>query len=363
MLMHWTQQKYTYNKPFFERFILMPQPQTIPIELFTPLLLHADPVVQRQSAQIFFISYGEEGLRQFQARIRQGDVDERRQVREALDCLARHIPARIATYVPFAGLQIDCLGIMRVWADGAPLLPQLGERDQGRAGAHKLRTVLAVLFEAGGRGITREALAEAVWGRTSEASGLARTLTSLRKLISTTGGEELAEAVLMLSDSRCLLHPDYVRSDVAHFERLCTLAAETEEREGLAAAAGLYAQALELYRGPYMADVPTTWGALIERRSLLVGDYLNMSERLAEHNYTQGRFHACEQLCTQALAEDGAADDLTVWLLRAHAQIGHYAELEHAYQRYLRAARITPDAAHDPVVQAYGAIQRERMVG
>lgn len=341
----------------------MAQNPAILIDMFIPLLIHSDPLVQRQSARLVYSSHGSEAAQQLQARLRQGDAVERQRVRAALDCLRRYVPQGALAQPVFPGLEINCLGVLQIWANGVPLLPQLHEQDRSRAGTHKVRAVLAILFEAGTRGVTREMLAEAVWGREPEASGLARVLTSLRSLITEAGGEALTEAVLLISDNRLLLHPDHVRSDVASFARLCTLAAEIEGREGLAAAAELYVQALALYRGPYMADVPTTWGALIERRSMLSGDFLNLSERLAEHYFTQGRFHACEQICSHALAEDLSADDLTVWLLRAHAQIGHYAEVEHAYQRYLRIARVRPDSASDPVVRAYGELRQVRVVG
>ncbi|MGQ9926471.1 MAG: AfsR/SARP family transcriptional regulator [Chloroflexaceae bacterium] len=270
-----------------------------------------------------------------------------------------------AASAPLPGLpvQVACLGVLRVRVVGVPILAQVAGHDRGRAGSHKLRAVLAGLIHAGGRGISREALMAAVWGQGAAAPGLTRTLGSLRTLIVEAGGEELADAILLVDEERCLLHPDYVQSDAAIFERLCTLAAELEEQEGLAAAAPLYAQALELYRGPYMADVSNAWSALIERRRLLAGDFLNLVERLAEHAFNQRRYHQCVHLCDLALTEDPAADDLTIWLLRAYAGLGHYADLEHAFQHYLRAARVDPHADNDLVVQVYARLRQERMVG
>lgn len=333
------------------------------VDLFIPLLLHEDPQVQRRSATILYAGYGEEAERRLRVLLTQADLAGRRQARVALEALARHTAHGAPEPPVFPGLQVACLGVLRVWVGGVPLLTHLAERDRGRAGSHKVRAVMAALVHAGERGITREALSEAIWGREDGSSGLARTLTSLRTLIVEAGGEELAEEALILGEDRCLLHPDYVRSDADTFERLCDLAADLEETEGLATAAELYSQALALYRGPYMADVPGAWGALLERRSLLAGDYLNMVERLAEHTYMQGRYHECARLCNLALAEDTAADDLTTWLLQAYAGLGHHAELEHAYQSYLRAARISPASTRDPVVRTYYALKHARSVG
>jgi len=333
------------------------------IDLFVPLLLHDDPRVQQQSAVILYSSYGDDAMQRLRTMLARGDAEERQRARVAQQVLARHVPRADAGPLPGSGLQVACLGVLRVWVEGTPILVQMAERDRGRAGSHKLRAVLAALIHAGGRGISREALVATIWGQASGASGLTRSLSSLRALIVEAGGEELADAALVIDEDRCLLHPDYVQSDVETFQRLCTLAVQIEEQEGLATAAPLYAQALELYRGPYMADVSGAWSALIERRNLLAGDFLNLVERLAEHAFTERRYHECVRLCDLALAEDPAADDLTVWLLRAYAGLGYTAELEHAFQHYLRAARIDPRAANDPVVRVYTQLRRERAVG
>ena len=333
------------------------------IDLFVPLLLHDDPQVQRQSAVLLYSSYGDEAVQRLRTLMAQGDARERQRARLAHEVLARHVSRATAGPLPGLAVQVACLGVLRVWVAGVPILAEVAERDRGRAGSHKLRAVLAGLIHAGGRGISREALMAAVWGQGAAAHGLMRTLGSLRALIVEAGGEELADAVLLVDEDRCLLHPDHVQSDAAIFERLCVLAAELEQQEGLAAAAPLYAQALELYRGPYMADVSGAWSALIERRNLLAGDFLNLVERLAAHAFNERRYHECARLCDLALAEDPAADDLTVWLLRAYAGLGHYAELEHAFQHYLRAARVDPRAGNDPVVRVYARLRQERAVG
>lgn len=211
------------------------------IDLFVPLLLHNDPQVQRQSAMLLYSSYGEEAAQRLRSLLARGDGEERQRVRRAQEVLARYVPRADLEPLPRPEVQAACLGVLRVWVAGAPILAQVAERDRGRAGSHKLRAVLAALIHVGERGISREALMATVWGQESAASGLTRTLSSLRALIVEAGGEELADAVLVIGEDRCLLHPDLVWTDVETFERLCALAAELEEREGLAAAAPLYA--------------------------------------------------------------------------------------------------------------------------
>jgi hypothetical protein len=62
---------------------------------------------------------------------------------------------------------------------------------------------------------------------------------------------------------------------------------------------------------------------------------------------------------------DAAADEIIVWLMRAYAQEGRLAELEHVYRRYARALRIDLDDLvdrQDPVVQVYQSLGRSRIM-
>ena len=70
-------------------------------------------------------------------------------------------------------------------------------------------------------------------------------------------------------------------------------------------------------------------------------------------------------ICTAALDTDDAADEIIVWLMRAYAQEGRMAELEHIYRRYARALRIDLDDLidhQDPVVQVYQSLGKSRMM-
>ena len=206
---------------------------------------------------------------------------------------------------------------------------------------------------------------EAVWATEVGAASLSRTLAALKHTLEHVADAEIAQRLLIVADDHCTLTPDMYQLDVDLFEQVYDLAVHVEDAEGLEAAAPLYAQALDLYGGPYLADIGrASWAQ--ERRDLLASHFINGCERLAENAYAEGRYRQCLELCRVALDADMAADEVTVWVLRAYAALGRSAELEQAYAAYLRAVRLDPhsDEAHDDVVvEAYEQLAEMRVAG
>ncbi|MBC8078385.1 MAG: hypothetical protein H7Y32_20065, partial [Chloroflexales bacterium] len=234
-----------------------------------------------------------------------------------------------------------------------------------KAGWQKVRRAFAYLVHCGRRGATRRTLMEAVWGSELGQSSLPRTLAALQQTLVHVAGDELAARLLTITDDHCMLNPDLYRSDVELFQNTYALATHTEATTGLKAAAPLYAQALDLYGGPYLADIGrTSWAQ--ERRDLLANHYTNGCVRLAEHAFDAERYHQCVELCQQALDANMAADQVTLWLLRAYAALGRTAEFTHAYAAYLRAVHRAPfdaNGRNDPVVAEYELLAKARAVG
>lgn len=338
----------------------------VPLRLYLPLMGHAEPAVRRQAALILYTSYGPGIIAVIRALLKSPEPELREQARQALRTAGEFAGLAAATG-PAESLALQCLGSLRVAVNGRPMQPHdWAQTEGGRAGGQKVRATFAYLVHCGARGTSREALAEAVWGGDASPSSVARTLTTLRQALAAAGADEAVEATLTISDERCLLNPEGYHSDVEVFERGCDLAWAVEEDEGLAAAAPLYAQALELYGGPYMADLPRGSGWMLERRETLAGSFFIASERLAEHHFAQGQYDECVRRCQLALDDDAAADDLTVWLLRAYDRLGHRAELEHAFRRYTRAAGLsaTPwQTLEDSVAATYRQLANDRAVG
>lgn len=332
------------------------------MRLYLPLLAHSDSEVRRQTALVVQTAYDGKAGAHIRLLSRDDDPVVRRQARAALEALSA-LGQVHETPVLYDSIGVECLGAFGVHIGGLKLQVQdWGRYDSGRAGAQKLQSVFAYLVHVGGRGATREAIISAVWANSANVSILARTLTSLRKLITDIGSNNLIDALIIDTD-RCMLRPDFVHNSADQFERAFTLADQTEQQAGLEAAAPLYSYALHMYGGPYMSDVVRGSGWMLERRELLTGHFVNAAERLAEYAFMQQRYKECVQVCSLALAEEPDADDVTIWLLRAYRELNQHIDLELAYKRYLRAAGITPRSApvsSDWVMAAYESLRCER---
>ena len=332
----------------------------LPLRLYLPLLTHADAAVRRQSGLLLRNSGGAGVVLQLRRLLKSPEPELREQARQALQALGELSDIE-GWPAEAAGIVVRCLGSMQVALDGVALGPSnWAQAEGGRAGGQKVRAVFAYLVHCGGRGSTRESLGEAVWGGGASSVSIARTLTTMRQALIAVGGEDLVNTALVIGQERCTLVPDAYTSDVELFEQVYAQAWQSEERLGLGAAAELYAQALDLYGGPYLSDIARGSGWMEERRAALAGDFVIATERLAEWLYGQGRYAECIRRCQQALDDTPAAEEAAVWLLRAYGQLDRRAELEQCYRRYLRAAHLDPgsdDAASDAVVQEYEALR------
>lgn len=326
------------------------------VRLYLPLLAHAQADVRRQASMVLLCTYGTQARAYIQPLLRDTNGEIREQARQALETLAQ-IDGQPAPAVSPSEMHIRCLGSFQVSVAGRVLtLENWADNSSAKAGWQRVRSVFAYLVHCGRRGTTRQSLTEAIWGSEGGPTSLARTLTALRQTLVHIGGEELVQAALTITDDYCMLNPDLYRTDLQLFDNTFELAVQTEEREGLGAAASLYQQTIDLYGGPYMADVGR--GNWVQgRRDLFASHFINASERLAEYAFTQGQYRQCVSLCLQALDADMAADEVTVWLLRAYDALGRVAEQRQAYHAYLRAARIdvrSEGEQHDLVVREYG---------
>jgi DNA-binding SARP family transcriptional activator len=330
--------------------------------LYLPLLADPQPLVRRQACLIMLGTYGERALTYLRRLIDDGDAQVREDARLALLSVAEITDSAIKLH-SFRGMHVECLGCLRIYIGNDEVqLQDWAQAEAGRAGWQKVQGALAYLIHCGRRGASREALGAAVWGGAFSASSLARTLTSLRQALSKPdGGAAFVERAVVFDGDHCMLDPHYYHTDVQFFESAFNMATLIEEEQGLDKAAPLYTHAVQLYSGPYMAGVlhGSGWSRL--RRDHLANSFMIAAERLAEHTCTRRQYKQCLSVCSIAIDADPTADEVVVWLLRAYAQAESYAELEHAYQSYLRAARLDAHSAEgqqDPVVRVYQSLGR-----
>jgi DNA-binding SARP family transcriptional activator len=333
--------------------------------LYLPLLSHAQPLVRRQACMILLGTYGDRALTYVRRLIDDSDPQVRQSARLALLAVAEITDLGI-TFKPFRGMYMQCLGRMRVYIDNHEIQAHdWAQADHGRAGWQKVQGVFAYLIHSGRRGATREAIGTAVWGGPFSPNSLSRTFTTLRQTLMKTCGPTFVEQVLMITDDYCMLDPAYYHTDMQLYEHTFDAAVRMEQESGLELAVPIYRQAMHLYGGPYMADVPRGSGWSQHRRDHLMNSFMIAAERVAEYTYSQRQYKHCIAICTAALDTDDAADEIIVWLMRAYAQEGRQAELEQLYRRYARALRIDLDDLvdhQDPVVQVYQSLGKSRMM-
>lgn len=330
--------------------------------LYLPLLTHEQPAIRQQAAVILLTTYGNHALTYLRRLTEDPSLATRQEARLALLTLAdlNGDSIKIANY---HNLYIECLGRTCVYIGNYTMRAQdWMQADAGRAGWQKVLAVLAYLVHCGRRGTSRATLGAAVWGNTPSASSVSRTLTALQQAL----GRYTAEIgnldqVLLITNDYCVLDPQYYQCDAQIFARTYELAMHCENEQGLEYAAPLYTQALKLYSGTYMADIPRGSEWFLQRREHLMNSFILASERLAEYYYTNGQYRRCIDVCLPILELDDPADDVIVWLLRAYAQEKRIPELRQTYRRYLQSTVFDQEEAvnqQDMVVQEYQRLLR-----
>jgi DNA-binding SARP family transcriptional activator len=134
-----------------------------------------------------------------------------------------------------------------------PLEVRAGDNWTG-IGAPKWRALLAVLLVRPGQVVSTGQLADELWGANPPEGArklISGYVTRLRQLIGDSEGRVL---VTTAPGYRLLL--DQAELDASRFERLLTAARTALEQASGESAAGLLDEALALWRGPALADVP-----------------------------------------------------------------------------------------------------------
>jgi DNA-binding SARP family transcriptional activator len=338
----------------------MPQPPMNLLRLYLPLLSNHQPEVRHQACLLLLGTYGDHALTYL--RRMAGDTDQQLRQEARLGLLAIAEISDVAVKMqPFRGMYVECLGRLNIYIGNHEMQPQDWGQAQGcRAGWQKVQAMLAYLIHCGRRGASRSALGAAAWEKSFSDTSFARTLTALQQAIKMYSCDaRISEPVLLVEGDHCLLDPQCYHTDVQLFERAYGLATEIERDQGLARAAPIYEQAIQLYSGPYMAGVAAAASWCRRRREHLMNSFVIAAERLAEHAYAGELYARCIDMCLLALDADPAADEIVAWLLRAYAGAEQYAELERAYRSYLHAAQLDAlsDAGQqDQVVQLYQSI-------
>lgn len=157
---------------------------------------------------------------------------------------------------------------------------------------------------------------------------------------------------------RSVMPDDVIRfeNELYYFNRSCDYEYDVENfKYKLAQAAALsdpalriplYASAVELYRGAYLADIESGW-AFVERAELEQA-YMDALMTLAELQLAQGDHRAAIATCQQALEQDPCLEDAHRLIMRIYGAIGNRAGIVRQYRLCQQVLREELDVPPSP---------------
>ncbi|WP_422770063.1 AfsR/SARP family transcriptional regulator [Plantactinospora sp. WMMC1484] len=225
-------------------------------------------------------------------------------------------------------MRIQLLGPVRAWRDGEQL-------DLGPAAR---RVVLGLLALAGGKPLLRAELMSGLWydrePPTSAANVIQTHVKHLRRLLEPDRRPRDRGTMLRLVGDGYALHLPAAALDLARF-RQCVEAAATAQRRGeLAEAADLLGEALALWHGPPLADIPTLAThpkvvALTSERQAALGRY-------GEVMIAAGRAPEALSVLAEAAVAAPLDEAAHAWLIRAYHAAGRRGQAFAAYHEVRR---------------------------
>ena len=213
-------------------------------------------------------------------------------------------------------VEFRLLGQVEVWAGGRQL----------ETGSPQQRAVLAALLVDAGRVVTVPTLVDRVWGE-QPIEGARRALhahiSRIRQLLRHVEGDGVAPVRLLNRSGGYLLDIDTDLVDWHRFRRLVGAAgSEPDPAQRLR-------QALDLWRGAPLANVPGDWAARTRERWR--ERQLDTTVSWAEAELRAGRHHDLIGPVRDRLDEHPLAEPLVAVLMRALATTGRAAEALHCY--------------------------------
>jgi DNA-binding SARP family transcriptional activator len=250
-------------------------------------------------------------------------------------------------------IEFRILGPLEVARDGAPIA----------LGGRRRRAALAILLLSTGRVVSVDRLADDLYAGAAPATAVTqvhRQVSELRKL--------LPEARIETTPPGYVLHVDPSQLDLQRFERLADEGAERLALGDLEAARNLLGDALDLWRGPPLADLadePFAHSA----RARLEEVRLTVLERRLDADVALGQAGAVVPELEALVAEHPFREPLVGQLMLALYRSGRQAEALAAYraQRTVLAERLglepgpslrrleTAILRHDPGIGPQGA--------
>jgi DNA-binding SARP family transcriptional activator len=233
------------------------------------------------------------------------------------------------------------LGAFRVLKHGDPVPIRSGSKSQS------LLTILSIR-----RGYTapRDTLLDTLWPGAAESLSRQSLNTLVHSLHKRLGDALGGAPPVAHADGYYRLNTEAgVSVDVARFDSLVS-AGERAARSGdAAAAAGVYSEARDLYRGDLCVGEDAH--AVVERERVRTR-YLSLLASLADSYYMEGQYGACLRATLELLAADPCREDGHRIAMRCHVRRGERAQALRQYQLCRAILRAEFDAEPEPATIA-----------
>jgi DNA-binding SARP family transcriptional activator len=183
------------------------------------------------------------------------------------------------------------------------------------------------------RPISRDVLIQALWPD-PEAAAAGTSLKVAVHALRQTLKPHTGELIVLTHDAGYELYAPEASVDADTFDRLCRRSHRLECAGQAAEALLLYAQAVDLYRGDFLADSTEDW--VMFRREGLKDEYLHALARLADGALAAGDLNECMHRCRQILEQDHCREDAFRLLMLCHVRLGQPGRARDWYELCVR---------------------------
>jgi len=188
--------------------------------------------------------------------------------------------------------------------------------------------LLKALTAYGGRAVREEQLTDAVWPEAEGDLAIQAMAVALRRLRQLLGYEEAVRR----REGMLELDPRFCWVDAFAFERLLEKAASQREKGRGEAAAELEEKALQLYRGPFLAE-ETGQSWTVSMRERLRNRYLATVGRLGADRMRAAQWDRAREHFQRGIESDALAEEFYQSLMRCYLADGRMAEALAVYGR------------------------------
>lgn len=213
-------------------------------------------------------------------------------------------------------IKVYTLGRFRIEKDGKPLLIS------GKVPRKPLE-MLKLLIAYGGRDVSDERIAEALWPEADGDTAYQSYETTLHRLRKMIGGD----SAIVRQDGSITLDPRYWWTDVWAFERMIENGASSTEP-----VLSVLEKAVGMYKGPFLdGDGDKQW--LISMRERLRSKFLRAAGKVGHEYEESGQWDKAVECYRKAIEADSLAEEFYQHLMTCYQRLGRKAEALAVYNR------------------------------